>query len=435
MSLERARRLELLERGFVVLAMLLLTGVRMQSQEGDVTTANPVAQALFAGIYLVVGFLLAFRWKQVEGVIARDGLLWLLLSFALCSAAWSAAPEVTARRLAALTGTTFFGVYLASRFSLGEQLSLAAWAMIAAMLLSVACVIALPHYGLEYDVGGGLCCRGIYSTKNALGRLMVLGVVVMILVLGRDWKRSTPWVGLVLVLGLLLLSRSKTSLVVLLALLALLAFYRTLWEHRYLATGAILLASVPFVFAAAWMLSHPETVVGWLGKDSTLTGRTTLWSAVIEMIGRRPWLGYGFGGFWQGWKGESAYICWMTNWDWAPPHAHNGFLDLWLDLGLVGVVLFALDYLVAFSGAIGRLRTAKMAESLWPVMYLSFLILFNLTENTLMRINSLFWALYVSSVLSRPATPGCQVASSAQAETRDAETRVDLPGSFVGETA
>ena len=68
-----------------------------------------------------------------------------------------------------------------------------------------------------------------------------------------------------------------------------------------LITGGLLVAA-----GLVWLWAHADVVTADVGKDATLTGRTDLWNVAITMIARRPWLGYGYGGFWRGWTGESA---------------------------------------------------------------------------------------------------------------------------------
>lgn len=119
--------------------------------------------------------------------------------------------------------------------------------------------------------------------------------------------------------------------------------------------------------------------------------------AVLEKIGERPWLSYGYGGFWLGLNGESADV-WNAV-KWQPPHSHNGFLDLWLDLGLLGLSIFAFSFMAACWRSVAWLRQNHTSEGLWPLAYLTFLLLANITESSLLRQNFL-WILYVSITLS-----------------------------------
>ena len=401
MNIGRMSVRELAERCFVLVALVLLTDVRMDmtAVAQEVRAVNPLKQMVFAGIYTVVFFLLVLRIRQTVRIVWRDTLTWVLVGFAGLSMFWSVEPDVTARRLVALVGTTMFGVYLASRFSLSDQLSLVGMALFVAAVLSVVFVVAVPKLGLQHDASGDLW-RGIYMNKNALGRMMAMSVVVMFLLLQGHWLRPLPWLGIILSLGLLLLTRSKTSLVGMLAMMSLVPVYRLLRRNWTLGVMLILMALVPGILAVVWAANNESLVMGWLGKDATLTGRTDIWSAALVMIRERPWLGYGFSGFWRGLDGASAYVCNVVGWE--PPHGHNGVLDLWLDLGAVGVVLFGVGYAIAFIRALGRLRRTDRIEGLWPVVFLTFLIFLNLTESTFLRINHLFWCLYVSCLLSRP---------------------------------
>ncbi len=128
MNLGRMSVGEVIERCFALLALLLLTDVRMDmtAVAQEVRAVNPLKQLIFAGIYGVVFLILAFRMKRVARVVWSDSLTWMLVGFAGISLFWSVEPEVTLRRLVALLGTTMFGVYLASRFTFRDQVSLVA---------------------------------------------------------------------------------------------------------------------------------------------------------------------------------------------------------------------------------------------------------------------------------------------------------------------
>ena len=116
------------------------------------------------------------------------------------------------------------------------------------------------------------------------------------------------------------------------------------------------------------------------------------------MFMERPLIGYGYNGFWYGWEGPSAQI-WQTN-NWLPNHAHNGFLELLLTLGLLGAFLFFADYFKTLFSSIGWLRHKRSIISLWPLAFLIFLAIFNFTSTALVLQNSLLWILYVSISLS-----------------------------------
>jgi len=295
---------------------------------------------------------------------------------------------------------------LAARFSVKEQVRLLAWMLGIAMLLSLVFALVLPNYGVmgmgdihnPQDSNHQGAWRGIYIHKNPLGRLMVMSALVFLLsAISSHRYRWVAWTGFGLSVCLILLSTSKTSLVVLLTLMSLLPFYRALrWKYT-LAVPFFITVILVGGGVAILSVSNAEAILGAFGRDLTLTGRTDLWATVLDKIWERPWLGYGYAGFWQGWRGESADIWSVLNWQ--PPHSHNGLLDLWLDLGLLGVTAFLLSFIMVCFQAVTWVRLTKTTEELWPLVYLTFLLLVNITETSLLTNNSL-WLLYVAVSLS-----------------------------------
>jgi exopolysaccharide production protein ExoQ len=412
-----ARLWDAIESGFVVLALLFLSGalipllIQGSGASADVAQGGSASiQAVWIGIY-GTAFLFAvlrwnrFRWRRGVYLATKDKLLLSLVGLALISVLWSAVPEVTLRRSVALMLTTLFGIYLATRFELSEQLRLLFWALSIAAVLSLGVALLLPSYGItpssanawdaESTAGGW---RGIYFSKNTFGRLMALGgVLSLLLVISTRKYRLLNWTVFGLSLGLLLLTRSATSLLVfLVTVVFFLPLYRGLRWRYTLATPYLSVMILVGGFALVWYSSNADTVLAALGKDPTLTGRTSLWSSLLEMIKLRPWFGYGYEGFWQsyGEKWSVSYTGWQAS------HAHNGFLELGLALGLFGLLLFALGFIAAFLRAVSLAQTTEAQQTLWPLLYLTFLMLSNVSYTTLLQQNSLWWVLYVATILS-----------------------------------
>ncbi|NJR68258.1 MAG: O-antigen ligase family protein [Synechococcales cyanobacterium CRU_2_2] len=139
-------------------------------------------------------------------------------------------------------------------------------------------------------------------------------------------------------------------------------------------------------------------IATFLNKDITLTGRTDIWKLVVDVIHKKPWLGYGYDAFWsQGLKGDAAYV-WRA-FLWEAPHSHNGFLDIWVQLGFVGLALLLLGLYFHFFHSLIQLRYTTEPEYLWPVLLLVYCVFNNLTETTFLRSNDLLWVLYVATTL------------------------------------
>ncbi len=408
---------EVLEKSFVVFALLLFMGAvlplfRQPTLPGLVASGGPegrdlFSQMLFLCVYVVTFVLVVTRWKKLVRVLTSDKLLLLLVSLALVSLFWSAAPGLTLQRGVALLGTTLFGAYLATRYTLNQQLRLLAWGLGLAAIFSVIFALVLPYYGISsgaQTVGElptertARAWRGVFSTNNVLGRLMVLGAVVFLLTVLQRKRQLLAWAGFGLCSVLILLANSATALMILLTLLALLPLYTALRWRRNFFVPMLIFTTLLGGSVASLIISNPEALLDVLGRDITLTGRTELWKASLEMIWQRPFLGYGYNAFWLGWEGGSSYVWLITGYE--MPHAHNGFLDLWLDLGLLGVSIFALWLVSNLVRGVGLIRASRGLEGTWPLLYLTFITFYNLTESAILSRNSIFWVLFVAIALS-----------------------------------
>lgn len=390
---------------------LLLSG---GASEGDGTDINSFDYSLnvllFLLTYVISASLLLLRWKKFLIFAKRGSIIWVMVLIALASYFWSDFPTRTLRSCIGLIGSTLFGVYLGSRYTLKEQLKLLVWAYGIIAVLSVLFAIGLPRYGVEQAVHAG-AWRGIYNHKNLLGRGMTMGGVVFALSPSL-FEKKDRWLcrtALGLACFLLLMAKSSSSLINFTLLMISLTAYRIL-RFRFLLLIPAFLALVTLSMTIFEIYTaNAEELLGLIGKDPSLTGRTDIWAWVEEMIDKRPWLGYGYTAFWQGLDGESAYIIRAARW--PVPYSHNGILDLWLDIGLLGVSAYLLGFGINFLKAIFWARFSLDLDGLWPLIFLTYLILTNASEGGILSQNSIFWVLYTGLSLSmtmpieKPAQP------------------------------
>ena len=142
------------------------------------------------------------------------------------------------------------------------------------------------------------------------------------------------------------------------------------------------------------LVTNPDIALTLLGRNSTLTGRTKLWHECLVSIMKRPLLGYGFDAFWHGMVGESARVILASHW--LVPAAHNGALQLWLDLGGIGLGLFLVAYAVYARKSLRFYLTHEGHLRAWPLAYLAFIFFYNFTEVTELEQNNIFTMLMAS---------------------------------------
>jgi O-antigen ligase len=301
-----------------------------------------------------------------------------------------------------LVATTAFGIYFGSRYTVKEQLQLLGWACVLVILSSVLMVVFFPRYGVDHDIFPG-AWKGAFPHKNAFGRILWLSALVFYFARPRAWR----WVLLAVPLCLLVLSRSVAGMVAFGLVLITPPLYRILhqkmsvWVPTFLVLGGVLPLAL-FLLGA----TVPD-VLQAIGRDPTLTGRTYLWKAVLPSIASHCWLGYGFDSFWLGTQGQSASV--LIRAGFAVSQAHNGFLNLVLDLGLLGLGAFVAGYVQIWQRALRFLRISTDPIPLWFCTYLTLMLIYNLVESSVLKQNDIFWALYtsvaVSVFLHRPAQP------------------------------
>jgi len=288
-------------------------------------------------------------------------------------------------------------------------LRLLAIALGVAAIVSIIVALLLPTKGTMYE---GMW-NGVFDNKNSFGRAMALQVAVMALIaLDAKRHRVLAWLAVAGTMALVLLSGSIGSLMAAAAVLILIPLFRSL---RLRLTTAVAVCTISVLLGAIVLtvfLSNAEEAFALLGRDPTLTGRTDIWAAALVSIAERPWLGYGHNAFWQGWAGPSVSLINAIGWE--SPNSHNGLLDLWLELGLVGVCTFLLGLGIAARRAIRSVRNTVTAAGLWPLVFLSYLVVMNFSTSTIMLQHSLYWVLYVAVMSSVTAlrSPGSLTAES-----------------------
>lgn len=395
----------LAEKIFAVIALLIYSGAILDlvltggAQENEfVEFDSSLIRIINLLLYIITFFLLTLRWKKSLYFIVKAKWNCALIILAAISLLWSFESATTLKDSFTLIGSSLFGVYLASRYTLKEQLYLLAWTFAITVLLSFAFAVGLPKYGIMSGIHQGRW-RGVFIHKNGLGASMLTSSIVFLLLAYQSRKHSYLfWIGFSLSFLLLLLAASTSSLVNLLILIGAFFIFQTFrWSYKLMIPTLILIIALGQVFYFLFT-NNADILFSSIGKDATLTGRTDLWPLVIEMIGKQPWLGYGYGGFWQGLNGESAYI-WRAA-GWTPTHPHNGFLALVLDLGILGLGIFLIGFVKSYLQALAWVRNSKTAIEIWPIIHMTYIIIVNLTESSLLKSNSINWILYVAACLS-----------------------------------
>jgi exopolysaccharide production protein ExoQ len=361
--------------------------------------SGPASGAVFLiiqnGIFLVTLGLLALRWPRYLKLMTKPRLIWLYTLLVLASCLWTNDAIMTLRRSLLLLATTLFGFYMAGRFTIRQQMLLLASALSFSGFMHLTFGILFPAYAQHVMYFAG-AWRGLMTHKNSLAQLSVFSVMMLQLVLPFQY-RHRPWLWAALVVNVLLvfLSTSKTGLALMILLSLLLPLLRSLRAKRLETQLAVMTGFLTIATAAIAIVTNLEPILAAMGRNATLTGRTGLWEVLLYKISLRPWLGYGYRAFWEGGMDGEAVDVWYSQ-NFIVATAHNGFLEILLEVGLVGLVLFLLGAVFNVKRGFYWLLHTRSPEGLYPLALLTFWLLYNFTESTTPQVYSLAWIAYVS---------------------------------------
>lgn len=359
-------------------------------------------QLLTGAVFLTAALRLALRPADAFAFLRASPLLVAFVLLAPLSTLWADEPGITLRRSAALLGTSWFGLYLAVYYrpeALMRLLAVAFGVFVAIQVLGTAL-----QPGHAFGTQG---LRGLLGQKNDFGRLMVLAALTLFL------ARSTgsaggllAWGGFLTASLLALASQSRTAWVLYAGVFALGLPFARLLAGGALAGGARLVlacgAGLAVVFLGA---SFYASGLDALGKDATLTDRTVIWDLLIAYGLEHPWLGVGYGSFWEGPYGALFAERWREL-----GHAHNGYLDLWLALGYVGAGLFTLCVAAFALRCVRALIRHGDSVGAYAALALVLMAVGNAVARVIPTHNSIDWVLFVTlflvlSAATRPIPP------------------------------
>lgn len=291
--------------------------------------------------------------RRVLGNPAAFYWIWGFALFACLSVFWSTAPSVSARGSVQLMSTIICAL-IAARTVASRTLTLGGLAGTAAV---VAYSLTFGEY--SYDpLDGSYTFAGAFASKNQLGLFSSLWIYFAVAAVFMLRERFV-WKALAIVCGAmsayaLAASQSATSMIATAATLAAIVAVGLIlpFSPRLRKTG-VLVGAVVAVCAllVGANLGVFDLVLGAFGKDATLTGRTYLWSEGLAAGLGAPIFGVGFQAYWvQGFS--EAERLWAEFYITARGgfHFHNTFIEVFVELGTVGLLLIA-HILVRVPGA------------------------------------------------------------------------------------
>jgi len=366
----------------------------------DKSAASTILQLGIYAVFIILARSLFKGFFRSLTLMFRDPFLGILLIICVLSALWSGDPFVTFKFSLVQFIVSWVTAHIVSRNDWKMLAQNLRWICLVAAVLSLLTILAVPSLGIGIEDVPPFAPRwkGIFPFPIKLGTCMALSVTLWINQLAYSSKQRLVSLGVV-TLSFFLLVRAASAqayftLIILLSLLILLKLIQN-FDHKQIM---LIVIALIFVFAGLYVgiTENLEVIFGAFGKDTTLTGRAEFWPQMIDALNKRPVLGYGFHGFWQPWLGENNPAGHIVNSNgFIPPNGHNGFLDLALEVGYLGLLLFLLSLILNLVRAIIFWRRSKSNESIFPLIIIAYVIMANISETQLFVTNYI-WFLYVA---------------------------------------
>jgi exopolysaccharide production protein ExoQ len=314
------------------------------------------------------------------------------LVYATVSVVWAMEPDVSARRLILqllfLSAITLTIVTIKDRQRVLSDITIV---LFVTAILNLIAVVVRPPTPIGH--------AGIYGQKNVLGYAAALMLLIGVsnVLFRRMWFRL---IGIFLVVSgvlLVIVSQSKTSLG--LAVIAPALAMVLLWTAVTFRVDLGLLSAVLVgMLSLCWIVATQvfeisiDDLLYFLLHDSTFSGRIYIWEFVGRYIDQRPFLGHGYNGFWS--IGPATPALHQNNFISLLQQAHNGYLDILVELGYLGLTIFLVGTVMVIS-AVGRSPGWSFHERLLMFSLLLFILLHNLMESSIFRSAHLVWLFYV----------------------------------------
>lgn len=352
--------------------------------------------ALQVGIYSGCLLLVFSRWKIylkhstyfISSLSKQNPFFIIHIFWIFICSLLSDTPEYTLKATLICLLTTIFFIYIGKQFTWQELFDLLLWYQLIILFLSVFYCLFVPSVGRP--IGSWI---GVFTHKNALGPVMSMSAIFLYLQSLRVPNYRWLFLSLVGLSVFTLLQAnsgmSKVLLVVLISLLGLIRFIRRLPPRLAFALMGFFLA-IGVAFLILITENADYIIVEQLGKDLSLSGRTYFWPLVVNAINKHPIFGYGYQGFWQPWRGidnPALPIRTPKLGNFIPEHSHNGFLDMGLDIGWLGLAFFLISLLTNIYYGVVHVIRNKEIESSIPLVIFTWLIITNVTETGIATIS------------------------------------------------
>ena len=393
-------------------------GVTAQAlAEGD-----PINRIVYSGLIAMGLVVLAFRWSRTIRLVRANIVIVAFMFYFALSLTWADYPDVGLKRWIKAMGDLIMVLIVVSERE--PQAAIRHLLVRTGFILIPLSVLLIKHYpelARYYDQWEwNTYYSGVTTNKNALGAICMIfglasawhffGNLLGPIRPGRLRRLIAHGVMLGMVAWLLPLANSMTALsclmvglTVIVCLSLRLSLHRP-WmvltlEFRPQTRNSFFLHALVFTVVAVptvVLYFGIEPILRLLGKNPTLTDRTMIWELLFTLL-ENPWLGTGYENFWLGPRLDRIW----AEYKWKPTQAHSGYIETYLNLGLVGIAFLVTILVISYRGLVVGLSRYPSIGALM-LAYFAVGLVFNFTEAAYFRMLTPVWFVMLLAMINVP---------------------------------
>jgi len=356
---------------------------------------------LALGIYILIG-----RRQRVQTLMQKNMAILLYFLYSGVSVIWSDYPDVSGKRwVRSLGDIVMVLIVLTDPQWLAAIKRFFARVGVVLIPISVLFIRYFPEYGRTYSRGGQIAWTGVTTDKNALGMIcLIFGLALTWNVL-ETWRSRRGKLRTRLLLGygtlatmaawLIQMSNSATALACWMLSAGVMVVTTLVKPARNPVVIHVMVGGATMVIVCAMFLNTGTGLVQTLGRDSTFTGRTAIWSCALPEIPNSI-VGAGFEGFWLGQRLRKIEVCI----DQGVNEAHNGYIEVYLNLGWVGIAMLGAVLLSGYQNVVAAVRRRADGSPLL-LAYVFAALIYNVSEAAFKMMSPIWIAFLLASIAAR----------------------------------
>lgn len=322
---------------------------------------------VWGGCYPFLAAYAVFNWRKVFDYLSHYLLIIAMTSLAFVSCIWAESPSASLYVSGQLVVLTFFTIAIAGVLNVDQAFRVLIFSNFFIIFVTLIFVFALPEYGIMQRPSQG-AWRGSFIEKNVLAQAMTYAFGFCLVAL-HAWRFPVNLIaGIMLVITTVIIYNTKTVNAFFTVIISILVFYAVYFlkqskRHACVVYGLCLIGLGVCSLATLFV----REILDLTGRSLNFTGRDVIWEYLISSIVEFPISGFGYAQFWKSTDEFGGHdLTYGLNWH--PEVAHNAALEIGVQLGVGGIVLFFMFIVQTTARMMTLAENIRDKVSIWPIL-------------------------------------------------------------------